>query len=117
MQRVRNTEEFIKKLKLKAKADNIENREKELHLKLSASDVWENAKVATELSQELAAVRERIVEISTLELNLSDVVEMYELALEELKAKEGKEDAESDDIIQVCYSFRQYMYALCQYHY
>ena len=98
LSRIKSTTEFIQKLKVKAKADNLESKEKELDQRLSASDVWDDSKVATELSQELAAVRERLSAISTLELSLSDVTEMYDLALEE---SEGGQD--NKEIIQDCF--------------
>lgn len=100
--RVKSTEEFIAKLKSKARVDRLDDREKELTEKLSKSDVWEDSKIATELSQELAGVKERLSEIVTLELSLSDVVEMYDMAVQEVE--QGSQDKE---IIQECFETLQ----------
>ena len=100
--RVKNTKEFIAKLKSKARIDRLDDREKDLTEKLSKSDVWEDSKIATELSQELAVIKERLTEISSLELSLSDVVEMYDMAVQEVG--DGSQDRE---IIQECFETLQ----------
>lgn len=100
--RAKSTEEFIAKLKSKAKKDRLDDREKEITEKLSKSDVWEDSKIATELSQELAGIKERQSEITSLELSLSDVVEMYDMAVQEVV--DGSQDK---DIIQECFETLQ----------
>lgn len=95
--RVKNTKNFIEKLKLKARSDCLDTKETDLAERLSQSDVWDDSKLATDLSQELAAVRERLSEITNLELSLSNTVEMYNLAIEE-----SIEGSEYKDIIQEC---------------
>lgn len=95
--RVRNTKDFIDKLKSKARSDCLDAKETDLAEKLSQSNVWDDSKRATDLSQELAAVRERLSEITNLELSLSNTVEMYNLAIEE-----SNEQSDNKDIIQEC---------------
>jgi peptide chain release factor 2 len=100
--RVRNTKDFIDKLKSKARSDCLDTKEVDLAEKLSKSDVWDDSRLATDLSQELAAVRERLSEITNLELSLSNTVEMYNLAIEE---SDGGSD--NKDIVQECYDALQ----------
>jgi peptide chain release factor 2 len=95
--RVRNTKDDIEKLKSKARSDRLDTKEIDLAEKLSKSDVWDDSKLATDLSQELAAVRERLSEITNLELSLSNTVEMYNFAIEE-----SNEGSDNKDIIQEC---------------
>lgn len=96
--RVKTTAAFIDKLRAKASADCLESKEKDLVEKLSASNIWDDSKIATELSQTLAVVRERLTEVSTLDLALSDITEMYEMALDE-----SNNGNENEEIIQECY--------------
>ena len=101
--RVKTTAAFIDKLRSKAKVDCLERKEKHLVEKLSESNVWDDSKIATELSQTLAVVRERLSEISILDLALSDITEMYEMATD------GSDNGrENEEIIQECYD------ALCK---
>lgn len=91
--RVENSSLYLNKLQSRRLADGLDEKEKELSDKLLKDDIWDNSKVATELSQELATIRERLLEISTLESALSGVLEMYEFACLE----------EDKEIIADCY--------------
>ena len=46
--------------------------------RLSKDDIWDNSKVATELSQDLALIRVRLLEISHLESVITELLEMSE---------------------------------------
>mmetsp|Transcript_34901 Transcript_34901/g.33195 ORF Transcript_34901/g.33195 Transcript_34901/m.33195 type:complete len:421 (-) Transcript_34901:242-1504(-) len=84
--RVKSSSAYLSKLQSKRLADGLDEKEKELGDKLSRDDIWDDSKVATELSQDLAVIRERLLEISNLESALSGVLDMYEFAcLEEDK--------------------------------
>lgn len=98
LSRLKTITAFIHKLRSKARVDCLDSKEKDLNEKLSASDAWDDSKLATELSQTLAGVRERLSEISTLEQAVSDVTEMYEMAVEE-----GSDGNENKEVIVECF--------------
>ena len=102
--KTRNPRNFIAKLKAKARTDCLDERHNDLSRKLSQADVWDDSKLATELSLELATIREKLTEITDFELALSDVTEMYNLATEE--SSSGYIDKE---IVEECFSILHQM--------
>lgn len=79
--KVERSKEYIDKINRFNIRDGLSSREKEIDLKLSDDpNIWDNTKIATELSQQLATIRSKLSDISALQLSLCDVVDMYELA-------------------------------------
>lgn len=104
LSKTRNPRNFIAKLKAKARTDCLDERQNDLSRKLSQPDVWDDSKLATELSLELATIRGKLTEITDFEQALSDVTEMYNLATEE--SSSGTVDKE---IVDECFSILHQM--------
>jgi protein subunit release factor A len=99
LSKTRNPRNFIAKLKAKARVDCLDERQKDLSYKLSQPDVWNDSKLATDLSLELATIRGKLTEITDFELALSDVTEMYHMALEDSNA-----GSSNREIVDECFS-------------